>query len=134
MMGRPRKETTEEARQRRREKAAAWMRAKRARLRAERWEALDDEGRRAWLAARSASRREAARRGWVGRRERAGLPAGPAEAATVARLYRRDVETLRRYHQDAKQGLRTVLEGLALALESGVLEWAGDGWRLVEGP
>lgn len=79
------------------------------RNRAARAAAMSPEERLADVVRRHEAMSAAARRGWVGRRERAGLPPGRAERAVVVRLYARDVEELERLGGTARAGLRKLL-------------------------
>lgn len=83
-------------------------------LRAARLAALTPEQRAAEFAARSARRREAARRGWITRRRNAGLPDGPAEPTQLCRLYLADFAALRQLAPDPKAAVRQLLEQVGM--------------------
>ena len=79
-----------------------------------------------WLAKLAEAQRKraaAGRAGWRTRRKNMGLdPDRPAPPGRAVRVYVADLETLARFHPDAKTGLHLALQGLALAMEAGALE------------
>ncbi len=93
--------------------------------------AMTPEERLAKLAEAQRKRAAAGRAGWRTRRKNMGLdPDRPAPPGRAVRVYVADLETLARFHPDAKTGLHLALQGLALAMEAGALEWTGEGWRV----
>lgn len=108
-----------------------WLAAMRA-TRAARMAAMTPAQRLEALADARRKRSAASREGWRTRRKMMGLPPDWREPPTkVAQVYLADLEAARRLHPDAKKGLRTALQGVALALEAGALEWTGEGWRVL---
>lgn len=76
-----------------------------------------------------------ARKGWKTRRENAGLPPGPVERSKPVQVRQRDLELAQSLAPDAKpaEAIRTAMDGLRLAMASGVVAWTDGKWELGAG-
>jgi hypothetical protein len=98
------------------------------RNRAARAAAMTPEERVAEVMRRHERMSAGARRGWIGRRERLGLPPGRTEAGKSVRLYAADVAELERIGGTARAGVRRLLRLVRVLREEG-FEVRADGER-----
>lgn len=93
--------------------------------------AMSPEERREAAMKEREARAARSRRGWRTRRLRLGKdPDRHAPATRPVNVYVCDVEAVRTFHPNAREGIHLALEGLQLAVEVGTLTWTGDGWTI----